>query len=194
VRSPRRWSGRCAASGSATSTGIDPAYGLQQLANVGWTAISSAQQNPQAAQLVVLSLRDILARLTADRGDDLPPPDTDVVYRDDVPNVLMNTLESLAVITADSQQHQIAAALLQVIAGLLDRLPDDYRRRTHDVLLRTLPALASHPPTRQLEDALRELQDVLERDGADEPARLVAEALDNLRQRVAQVPTEYTPR
>ncbi len=177
-----------------TIDSVDPAYGLQQLENVGWTSISTAQQNPAAARLVVTSLRDVLARLiavpTAERGH----VDADVVYYDDVPDVLMQTVESLAVVTAESQQHQIAADLIMMLATLLERLPDEYRERAIDVLLRTLPALASHPPTLVLERSLTSLADALDRTEADEAAALARKAVEDIRQRIGRVEAEYTPR
>lgn len=105
----------------------------------------------------------------------------------------MQTFESLAVVTADSQ-HQVAADILDAFASLLDRLPDAYRERARDVLMRTLPVFASHPPTLPLERALHSLRDSLDRTGAHETARLVEEGLDNVRKPIGTVEVEYTPR
>ena len=173
---------------------VDAAYGIEQLETVGWTSISSAKHNPQAARLVVAQLRDVLARITVEREHDTSPPDTAIVYPDNVPEVLMQTLESLAVVTADSQQHQIAADIVEALATLLDRLSDQYRERAVDVLMRTLPALASHPPTLKLEQALRSLHDALQRAGARDAAKLVGEGLERLRERIGAVEAQYTPR
>ncbi|MDQ3889152.1 MAG: DUF2254 domain-containing protein [Actinomycetota bacterium] len=173
---------------------VDAAFGIEQLETVGWTSISGAKHNPQAARLVVAQLRDVLARMVAAEGEPEYEPDTAVVYHDDVPDVLMRTLESLAVVTADSQQHQVAADIVEAFAFSLDRLPGPYRERAVDVLMRTLPALASHPPTLALERALRALADALGRADADDAARLVEEGLDHLRQRIGTVQREYTPR
>ena len=173
---------------------VDAAFGIEQLETVGWTSISGAKHNPQAARLVVAQLRDVLARMVAAEREPEHEPDTAVVYHDDVPDVLMRTLESLAVVTADSQQHQVAADIVEGLAASLDGLPDAYRERAVDVLMRTLPALASHPPTLPLERALRALADALARAGEDDAARLVEEGLDHLRQRIGAVEREYTPR
>lgn len=174
---------------------VDATYGVQQLETVGWTSISGAKHNPQAARLVVAMLRDVLARLIAEPRPEMDAPATTaIVYNDDLPEALFQTIESLAVVTADSQQHQVAADILFALASLLERLSEDYRSRACDVLLRTLPALASHPPTSVLEAALRTLEETLARIGAHEQASLVAEGLDHLRRRIGRVETEYTPR
>ena len=173
---------------------VDPGYGVQQLENLGWTSTSSAQQNPHAARLVVAQLRDVLARATLEPADGEREPDTDIVYDDDFPQVLMDTLESLAGATADSQQHQVAAEIIVGLTTLLARLPEGYRRRTDELLLRTLPALASHPPTQQLERALERLRVTLEQTESDDGARLVRDALDAIRSRIGRVEAEYTPR
>jgi hypothetical protein len=83
----------------------------------------------------------------------------------------MQTLESLAVITAESQQHQVATDIIDAIDSVLPRLAPDYCKRSMDLLLRTLPALSSHPPTLRLETAVRKLHN-----------------------RIGAVDAEYTPR
>ncbi len=173
---------------------VDPGYGVQQLENLGWTSTSSAQQNPHAARLVVAQLRDVLARATLEPADGEREPDTDIVYEDDFPQILMDTVESLAVATADSQQHQVAAEIIVGLTTLLPRLPEGYRERADELLMRTLPALASHPPTQQLERALEQLRTTLERTGSDDGARLVRDALEAIRSRIGRVDAEYTPR
>lgn len=173
---------------------VDAVYGIEQLETVGWTSSSGAKHNPQAARLVVAHLRDVLARLAVETSVHEDAPDTDIVYDDDFPEILMQTLESLAVVTADSQQHQVAADIILAIESMLERLAVPYRERAMDVLMRTLPALASHPPTRSLERALAKLRDTLRRMGADDLAGVVELGLDNLRSRIGTVETEYTPR
>ena len=173
---------------------VDSAYGIEQLETVGWTSISGAKHNPRAARIVVAQMRDVLARFAVEGSDTASAPDTAIVYRDNVPEVLLSSLESLAVITADSQQHQVAADILDAFAGLLEVLPNTYRQRAMQVLLRTLPALASHPPTLLLESALDSLVEALECAGEDEAASVVSRGLENLRKRIGAVDVEYTPR
>ncbi len=68
------------------------------------------------------------------------------------------------------------------------------RERAIDLIMRTLPALASHPPTLVLEHALARLRDTLGRMGQDRAADLVDEGLANLRSRIGTVDATYTPR
>jgi uncharacterized membrane protein len=173
---------------------VDASYGLEQLETVGWTSTSGAQHNPQAARLVVAALRDVLARLAVEADGHQDDPDTDIVYRDDFPAVLMNAIESLAVVTADSQQHQVASDIVLALDAVLERLTPAYRGRAVDVLMRTLPALASHPPTLRLETSLEQVRDTLQRMGEDAGARAVDVAVDHLRRRIGTVEVEYTPR
>jgi uncharacterized membrane protein len=173
---------------------VDAAYGLDQLETIGWTSTSGAQHNPQAARLVVGSLRDIMARIAVEGEEECAEPDTDIVYRDAFPNTLMETIESIAVITAESQQHQVATDIIDAIDSVLERLTPSYRERAMSLLMRTLPALSSHPPTARLESAMGRLRDTLRRIGADESAALVDEGIDHLRDRIGVVQREYTPR
>jgi hypothetical protein len=173
---------------------VDAAYGVEQLETVGWTSISGAKHNPQAARLAVAQLRDVLMRLAVERSGHEDNPDTNIVYHDDFPAILMQALESLAVVTADSQQHQAAADIILAIESVLERLSASYRKRAIDVLMRTLPALASHPPTLVLERALEKLRGRLRRMGAYDAADVVDEGLDHLRNRIGTVDTDYTPR
>jgi hypothetical protein len=177
-----------------TIDAVDAVYGLEQLETVGWTSISGAQHNPHAARLVVRALRDVLARVAASEDGPAGTPDTGIVYRDTFPEMLMEAVESLAVITADSQQHQIAADIIEGMASLLPRLSPAYRERTIAVLMRTLPALTSPPPTTTLEAALTGLQETLEDLGEDDAARVVATGLDHFRARIGAVTEGYTPR
>ncbi len=173
---------------------VDPSYGVQQLENLGWTSTSSAQQNPHAARLIVAQLRDVLARATLEPPGQERGPQTDIVYEDDFPGILMDTVESLAVVTAESQQHQAAAEIIVGLTTLLPRLPEGYRQRADELLMRTLPALASHPPTQQLERALVKLESTLQELGSDDGARLVRDALEAIRSRIGRVDAQYQPR
>ncbi len=44
----------------------DPAYGVEQLVNIGWTTGSTSKHNPAAARSVIFRLRDLLARWSSD--------------------------------------------------------------------------------------------------------------------------------
>jgi uncharacterized membrane protein len=72
---------------------LDAAYGIEQFETVGWTSLSGAKHNPQAARNVVAQLRDVLARFSATVADD-SAADTAIVYSDDVPDALMKAFDS----------------------------------------------------------------------------------------------------
>jgi uncharacterized membrane protein len=48
----------------------DPAYGIEQLALIAWTSISTAKSNPSPALLAIHSLRELLARWSAEAAKD----------------------------------------------------------------------------------------------------------------------------
>ena len=48
----------------------DPAYGIEQFVNIGWTSISTSKQNPQSGLLAIRRLRDLLARWAVAGGAD----------------------------------------------------------------------------------------------------------------------------
>lgn len=74
-------------------------YGVQQLADIGWTTISTSKQNPQPGRQAILALRDLLARWSQENARDAQEGEEalQVVYRDDVPQESMHALELLAV-------------------------------------------------------------------------------------------------
>ena len=107
----------------------DPAYGVEQLATIGWTSISTAKSNPDPGLLAIRNLRDLLARwLQTDaafgaRSEGAADPASPVVYADNLPDQLMKAFESLAVVASESMQHQSAAEIYRTFASQFHRLP-----------------------------------------------------------------------
>jgi uncharacterized membrane protein len=159
----------------------DPAYGIDKLAIIGWTSVSTAKSNPSPGLLVVRSLRDILARWSAGDVDRAAGAETvPVVYRDDVLPQLMDALETLLVVASESMQPQTAAEIIRTLAVMFDRLPVEQQRRSEDLVRRSLSALGEHVLTAELDTALAELIDTLERAGRHETGQEVRGARDRL--------------
>lgn len=100
----------------------DPAYGIDQLRTIGWTTASTAKQLPNVALSVVYNLQDILARLAAERSE-LEDRDASIVLIDPVWPALLESLESLAIISVKGSQHQTFGAVVRTYADLYDSLP-----------------------------------------------------------------------
>lgn len=157
---------------------IDCAFGIAQLETIGWTSVSSAKQNPSAGLLAVQNLRDILARWSklgegADQRDGATYP---VVYHDNALERLMDAFESLAVASSESLQHMVFSATVHALAHTFDRLATDVQDRVEALVLRMLPVLGDHAPTRELDVALHDLAKVLRVEHRDATASAVEAA------------------
>ncbi|MGI9088841.1 MAG: DUF2254 family protein [Chthoniobacterales bacterium] len=143
----------------------DPAYGIEQLTIIGWTAISTAKSNPAPGLLVIQSLRALLARWSAEQAEEeaeeASASKIPVVYTDNVFPQLLDAFESLAVVTSESMQHQTMAEIVRTFAMMFDRLPADQEPRAEDIVLRLLSALGDHVLTAVLDERLSELVSAL---------------------------------
>jgi uncharacterized membrane protein len=161
----------------------DPAFGITQLAVIGWTSVSTARSNPNPGSLVCHALRDILARWLAQGA--LPQDDSSrIVYEDRVQEDVISTLESLAVVASESMQHQTLSEVMRTLAALLPILPPEHVDRVAELVLRSLSALGEHVLTSELEAALNTLSRALAAAGRDTAAEAVTRAEKALRRSV----------
>lgn len=153
----------------------DPAYGVEQLATIGWTSISSAKSNPAPGILTIRRLRDILARWSEqqDTPDARPLP---LVYTDTALPELMDAFDSLAVICSESMQHQSLAEIVRAFALLFERLSPEQQGQVERIVLRMLSTLGDHVLTRDLDDALSALTGTLRRCGRGPVADAISAA------------------
>ena len=164
----------------------DPAFGIEQLATIGWTSISTAKSNPGPGLLTIWNLRDLLARWLqtdaafAAQDDHDGDPTSPVVYADNLPEQLMRAFESLAVVASESMQHQSAAEIYRTFAGLFHRLPAPLQHQADDLLLRSLSGLGDHILTSDLEASLLTLVDALVAVGRSECAGAIGAAQHQL--------------
>lgn len=150
---------------------IDPAYAIEQLETIGWTSVSSAKHNPAAGVLVVENLRDILARWSAsDAGVQPDAAAAPIFYVDNTLERLMDAFESLALVSSESKQHMVFAAIARAFATSLERLGPSLRAQVEQSTLRMLAVLEEHAPTRELDCALTALSEALRRAGSAEAA------------------------
>ncbi len=171
--------------------GCDPANGIEELETIAWTSISTAKSNPAPGLLTIRSLRDLLARWAGE-----PPAGAagalPVVYVDNVFSRLMAALESLAIVSSESMQHQAFTEVVRAVTASLDRLGPTELARAEDLLRRALSALGDHVLTADLEQALTDCARGLSALGRTETAAEVARAREGLARSVGHLNARST--
>jgi uncharacterized membrane protein len=173
----------------------DPGYGIEQLTIIAWSSISSAKSDLGPGLLTVYSLRDILARWSLaekeveSATEKKPAP---VVYEDNTFGQLLNALESLAVVSSESMQHQIFAEVLHTFARLFDQFPPAQQQQAETILLRLLTALGDHVLTTRLDIALSTLLETLQNANRTETAQAVQNAQGTLRRSLGALQSRVT--
>jgi len=169
----------------------DAAYGIEQLEMIAWTSISTSKSNPAPGLLTIRSLRNILARWSLDKPESnsakLP-----IVYTDNTIEKLMDTFETLAVVSSESMQHQNFIEVLTTVTTMFDRLPKKWQKRVEDMLLRIISALGDHVLTAELEKALSDLINKLNSAGRTDTAIAIKKALHQLSQSVGKLNSRAT--
>lgn len=172
----------------------DPSYGISQLSTIAWTSISTAKSNPAPGQAVIQSLRDILARWSAD-GDVEGDARSLVVVPDVAPTEVVAAMEAILLVTSESIQAQVLAYAVRAISILLEIVPAPWRAQLAEAARRLLSSLGEHVLTVELEAALGELGAVLIAQGYPEIGRAVntatatlATTLGELNSRSTRVP------
>ncbi len=140
---------------------LDAAFGVDQLATIGWTSISTSKSNPAPGAAAVRNLRDLLARWSVATHEAASAPTLPVVYPDTLLQDAVAALESLAVVSSESLQHQSCAEVLSTFATVLPRLPVDVRLVAVGAVRRILPSLGDHVLTGVLDSALLGLEAAL---------------------------------
>ena len=166
--------------GQKRSEKSDPKYSLEQLEMMSWTEMSSAKENPETGLMAVHATRDLLTRwLDAERSQEDTTVEAGVlpfVYPDSVIPATLNMLESLALITSESKQHQGLSATFIALALLVPRFPADLQDRSRELIVRVLPTLEQHVLSRELDYSLSRLAASLENLGCQDEAQMVREA------------------
>jgi uncharacterized membrane protein len=146
----------------------DPAYGIEQLQTIGWSAISSAKHNQEAGLLCIRLLRDVMGCwVNSGDLDEVPQAadhhDIAVVYHDNVATNLFEAFELLGMVTGESLQQQCLAAVLDSISVVYGRLHAGPRRWVDEVIVHLLAPLREQAPTHTLQGAVDRLEDALRR-------------------------------
>ena len=171
---------------------VDPSYGIQQLEMIAWTSISTSKSDPSPGLLVIRSLRDVLARWSergVSDGDEKP---ISIVYHDNVFEQLMSTLETLAICSSESMQHQNYIEVLNTFTNMFARLRATEQNRAEDIILRILSALGDFVLTAELDSALQNLSYSLEESKRYESAEAVRRAQEEFGHSVGNLNSRWT--
>lgn len=170
----------------------DPEYGIEQLATIAWTSISTSKSNPYPGLLTIHSLRNILAQWSIKQDEDSDEQPVPVVYTDNVLARLMDTFESLAVVSSESMQHQNFTEVVHTFALMFDRLPPEQQQRAESLILRIISALGDHVLTAELDAALSTLVYTLRESARFDTADAVQVAQDKLRLSIGKLNSRST--
>jgi uncharacterized membrane protein len=174
------------------SLDYDAIYGIEQIEMGAWTAISTSKSNPEPGMLATRILRDITARLIAAEEQVAAAPPLPIVYRDHMFQAIMDTLESFAVVSSESMQHQNFVAVTRTLDILFDRMPPELQQRAENVILRMLSVMGDHMPSREMEHVLQDLVLTLEDAGRDRIAANVRQAWEELAQSIGDLNSRST--
>ncbi len=170
----------------------DPEYGIEQLATIAWTSISTSKSNPFPGLLTIYSLRNILAHWSIEQEEDCVNQPLAVVYTDNAFARLMDAFESLAVVSSESMQHQIFTEVIHTFVVMFDRLPPKQQHRAENLVLLIISALGDHVLTAQLDAALAALVCTLRASARHDTAELVQVALDELKSSIGKLNSRST--
>ena len=150
----------------------DPQYALTELEMIAWTSISTAKSSPEPGLITIRSLRDLLARWSAqdEFGETATRDALPIFYPARTMVRLLEVLESLGIVSSESLQHQSMAEVLRAFTVTFDRLPRELKDETADIILRLLSASGDHVLSRRLQGAFSELSEELKAHGYDHTA------------------------
>ncbi|MFW6084081.1 MAG: DUF2254 family protein, partial [Gemmatimonadota bacterium] len=154
----------------------DPRYGLEQLGNIGWTAISTAKSSPAPALEVIKALRRLFNDLRFEPEEGTTSDGLRVVYRDDVMRDIFDTFESLAVSASESRQHQSVREIVHALSVIASVAEGHSRERIAKVTRVILATLNAHVLTTGLSDSLLELKRATDSMGETELSREIEDA------------------
>lgn len=170
----------------------DPEYGIEQLATIAWTSISTSKSNPFPGLLTIYSLRNMLAQWSIEQEEDSGKQPIPVVYTDNVFTRLMDAFESLAVVSSESMQHQIFTEVVRTFTVMFDRLSPEQQQRAESLILRIISALGDHVLTAQLDAALSALVCTLKASARSDTADAVQAAQDELGSSIGKLNSRST--
>ncbi len=161
--------------------GTDPGFGIEQMANIAWTTVSTSKQNPEPGKLACRALRDLVAHWYGDAEPDAERGGAQcrIVVPDRVPTDLIRAFETLAVVASESMQHHTLAEVYRALALALRRLTGALRDDVEAIVERSLSMLADNPLTAELDESIGAVIEAL-------PAGATRDAVERARDRLGQ--------
>ncbi|TPG48032.1 DUF2254 family protein [Sphingomonas glacialis] len=157
--------------------GCDAAYGVNQLAIIGWTSTSTAKSNPSAAKAACHALFELLWQWAmTDRLVPKRDSKSRIFYRDTVASDLFDGFESLIVAASESMQHQTLSTTLNSLVQAFPKLSAEHKARAESAFLLSLDGLGDHLPTELLTSSYQDVVAILSVDGRADGASRVEEA------------------
>lgn len=162
----------------------DPGYGVRQLERIGWTTVSSAKSSPGTAAHSIRALRNFLMRWADERAPDASTEVLPVVYTDTVFQDILDALESMAVASVESMQHQSFAEVLRTLAMTVEHLAPARQQAVVALVERLAPLAGEHIATRDMAEALEAMAAALRATGRPQVATALLRSEDRLKRRV----------
>lgn len=129
----------------------DPAYGLDQLMVIAWTATSTAKSNPGSASVTLQGMRDLLLRWCG--GSHPGENGAAVVYRDTLFESALRGLDNLTVVASESMQGATLAEIYGLYAAVLGPASAAERAQIESAAITSTTCLGDHVATRDLREA-----------------------------------------
>lgn len=172
-------------------TSNDPGDGIEQIEMISWTNVSTSKSNPFPGILGIRAIRNLLTQwhdVEIDTDKEVMP----VVYNDYSADRLLNTLETLAVTSSESMQHQVFLEVVHTFVIIFDRLEAQQQKRVEDIILRILSAMGDLVLTGPLDQELTQLIKVLRSNAREATANAVEYAQLQLRKSIGKLNSRAT--
>jgi len=141
--------------------GNNPKYGLEQMETMAWTEGSTAMQNPETSLIVLHGLQSALGEMIFDSEQSHDDKKIAFYYQDSVIESAAGVLESIAIASSESMQHQTFAEVLDNISLVYPYVSSDIQSKFNDVIKRILSAMGDHVLSNDLDKSLTRLIETL---------------------------------
>lgn len=169
----------------------DPAHGIGQLENIGWTAISTAKSKPHTGAHIIRALGNVLLYWGLE-DKTLDCKILPIVYKDNVKEKLLDAFENLAVVSSESMQHQSFYRILNTLGLAYCRMNKKEQDRIENVLLTLLSVLGDHALTAKLDQSLSDITELMNTAKRFHIANAIKEAHSKLRESHGKINSRAT--
>lgn len=169
------------------TVGNNPKYGFEQMETMAWSGGSTALQNPETILIVLNGVQSALGQLIFDSEITHDEEKIAFCYNDSVITSAANVLESLAIVSSESLQHQVFSEVLANISLAYPFVSNDIKTKFNDVIIRILSAMGEHVLSEDLDKSLTNLTETLFSDGNQRTALILRDAHQKLSESVGHL-------